>query len=115
MKKLLFISFLLISALAFSQKTQHGLELNDSHSIAKISAYPNPFSTSTTISFASKKNQTIDFVVKNLLGKTVYHKPVQVKIGYNNFLFSRNNLKRGMYIYTIHTQHNVISKRLIIK
>lgn len=104
-KKLLFVTILCISSIGFSQVK----------SMDKLLASPNPFSNSTTISFNSTNKQAIIFVVRNVLGKTVYSKKVIVKKGKNAIFFERNNLKSGMYIYTIQSKKEVISKRFVIK
>lgn len=103
-KKLLFISFLLLSINAFSQK-----------SIEQLHAAPNPFQTSTSIQFSSASSQKVIFIVKNVLGKTIYKEQFNAKKGKNKFPFYRNNLKSGMYIYTITSRKEMHSKRFVIR
>lgn len=105
LKKILFIVFLGITSLGFSQeKTIEGL-----------SAAPNPFTNSTKIKFSSNNTSIVFFSVKNVLGKTVYRKKVQVKAGKNSIPFYKGKLPVGMYIYSIRSKHKTISKRLVIK
>lgn len=104
-KKLLFISLLFISVIAFSQEK----------SMNKLLASPNPFTNSTNVSFKSKNKQVVVFSVRNVLGKTIYSKKITVDKGLNSILFYRDNLKSGMYIYTIQSNKEVISKRFVIK
>jgi hypothetical protein len=104
-KKILFILFLSITSLGFSQQK----------SIDDLSAAPNPFTSATKISFTSNAKTTIFFTVKNVLGKTVFKKSLQVKSGKNSIPFYRNDLSAGMYIYSIQDKEKVISKRLVIK
>ena len=80
-----------------------------------LHAYPNPFVTETTISFHSSTNRPALLVVKNLLGNIVYSKKISTYNGKNNFVFYKDNLESGMYIYTIQTTSESISKRLVIK
>jgi len=103
-KKILFILFLLITTVGFSQK-----------SITKLSASPNPFVTETKINFNSETNQTITFNVRNILGRTVYTKKIKVKKGKNSIPFSKNNLRSGVYIYAIQNKKQLVSKRFVIK
>lgn len=103
-KKILFILFLLITTVGFSQK-----------SITKLSASPNPFVTETKINFNSETNQTITFNVRNILGKTVFTKKYKIKKGKNSIPFSKNNLRSGMYIYAIQNKKQLVSKRFVIK
>lgn len=116
-KKLLFILF----AFTFMQISAQGNVLaihKDKKplvSIKKVSAYPNPFTTNTKISFVTTKFQTIKFSIKNLLGKTVYTEEIEAEEGKNIIPFYRNSLKKGMYIYTLQSENEVVSKRLIAK
>lgn len=104
-KKILFILFLSITSLGFSQEK----------SIDGLSAAPNPFTNSTKISFTSNSASTIFFSVKNVLGKTVYKKNIEIKIGKNSIPFYKNNLPAGMYIYSIKGKKKTVSKRLVIR
>ena len=103
-KKVLFILFLFISTVGFSQK-----------SLTKLSAAPNPFVNQTKITFVSDSNQTITLNVKNILGKTVYSRRHKVKKGKNLIPFSKNDLRSGMYIYALQNSKELVSKRFVIK
>jgi len=119
MKKLLFIIFLLFFTFSFAQqneKTSDVITKSISQTtLSSVSAYPNPFNITTKINFQSTKVQLVEFTIKNLLGKTVYSEHVNTKIGYNSLLFNRDNLIKGMYIYTLQTKTDIISKRLILR
>ena len=104
-KKILFILLLTISSLGFSQEK----------SIDGLSAAPNPFSNSTNINFTSTSESKVIFSVKNILGKTVFKKTYTSEKGKNSFLFFKNDLLVGMYIYSIQDKNNMISKRFVIK
>ncbi len=103
-KKLLLIFFLCFATVGFSQK-----------SLQKLAAAPNPFYSTTTISFQSTTKQPVLLVIKNVLGKTVFKKVYPAKIGENKISFNRNNLQSGMYIYAIRSRKEVVSKRFVIK
>ncbi len=119
MKKLLLITLLLFFSYSFAQQPEknNGDATNNVPQVTllSVSAYPNPFSAETSISFRLTKSQTIEFTVKNLLGTTVYAEQINASAGYNSFPFSRNSLTKGMYIYSLQTGGEIISKRLIIK
>ncbi len=119
MKKLLFISFLLIFTFSFAQQNEDSslvsYKKKSPTTISSVTAYPNPFSTKTRINFSSTKEQLVEFTVKNLLGKTVYREIIKVNIGYNTLLFNRNDITKGMYIYSLQTDADLISKRLVIR
>ncbi|WBX74325.1 T9SS type A sorting domain-containing protein [Tenacibaculum pacificus] len=103
-KKILFF-LLLITISSFSQQK----------SIDKLVASPNPFVNNTTIFVNSTSKQAVILTVRNILGKTVYSKQVDVINGRNSILFNRNDLKSGMYIYAIQSNKEIISKRFVIK
>lgn len=104
-KKVLFISFLFLFTVGFSQEK----------SISNLTAHPNPFSESTTISFESKQEQGVFLIIKNVLGKTVFRKGYYTASGKKTIVFERNDLKPGMYIYAIQSENGVISKRFVVK
>ncbi|WP_298881082.1 T9SS type A sorting domain-containing protein [uncultured Polaribacter sp.] len=104
-KKILFILFLSITTLGFSQEK----------TIEDLSAAPNPFTNYTNIIFTSTTNSEINFTVKNVLGKTVFKQKVKTKSGKNSIPFYKNNLPTGMYIYSIQNNKKIISKRFVIR
>lgn len=119
MKKLLLITFLLFFSFSFAQQSEKN-NVDPSKNIPQVtllsvSAYPNPFISDTSINFRSVKAQTIVFSIKNLLGTTVYEEQVNAASGNNTIAFNRNNLTKGMYIYSLQTDVEIVSKRLIIK
>lgn len=104
-KKLLFILFLSVASIGFSQEK----------SIESLSAAPNPFTNHTKITFNSTSNSTVIFTVLNVLGKTVYKEDLKATIGDNSFSFEKGNLLSGIYVYTIQNKESIISKRFVIK
>lgn len=104
-RKILLISSLLLSVVGFSQKK----------TITRLKATPNPFKNTTVVSFKSSTNQSLFISVKNVLGKTIFNEELKAKKGKNSFSFDRNDLKSGMYIYTVQSTKEVISKRFVIK
>ena len=119
MKKLLLLFFLLVFAISYSQeneKNNFGTSKKETPvTITAVSAYPNPFNARTRINFRSTKDQVIEFTVKNLLGKTVYQESFDAKTGYNAIPFIRNDIPKGMYIYSLQTEVDLISKRMVIR
>lgn len=123
MKKILFIIVILTTTFVFGIANSNILKLDNSvilnsqipPTITEIIATPNPFSVKTTIFFISNKDQEITFTVKNLLGKTVFSNKLNVQSGENQFDFYKNDLNPGMYLYSLQTTNEIISKRLVIK
>lgn len=107
-KKILFILFLSVSFVAFSQdKVEKTIE--------SLSAAPNPFTNSTKITFTAKEKTDVYFTVKNVLGKTVFNKTIKTEIGKNTFPFYKEDLATGIYIYSIRDKKKTTSKRFVIK
>lgn len=104
-KKILLIFFFFTTTYFFAQEK----------SVSNLMATPNPFSTSTVISFESNQEQGVFLIVKNVLGKTVFRKGYYTQQGKKEIIFHRNDLAPGMYIYAIQSRKNVISKRFVIK
>lgn len=120
MKKLLLITFLLFTTLSFAQQydkqNKNVIEKNKTIlTLTSITASPNPFNVRTNIRFQSSKNQKIEFSVKNLLGKKIYSQHIEAKTGLNKITFEKNSLIKGMYIYTLQSETEIASKRLVIK
>ncbi|MCF6279081.1 MAG: T9SS type A sorting domain-containing protein [Flavobacteriaceae bacterium] len=114
MKKILFITLLFIYVSAFAQQTQEKNAVNQK-TILKVTSSPNPFTDYTQIYFYNKKDQKVLLIVKNLLGKTVYTYRFNSKKGNNSIPFYRDGLVSGIYIYSIQTDEEIISKRLVIR
>ncbi|WP_299017784.1 T9SS type A sorting domain-containing protein [uncultured Polaribacter sp.] len=108
-KKILFIAFLSVSSIGFSQNNV------EKKTIVGLSAAPNPFTNTTKISFTANTNTAVFFTVKNVLGKTVYKKTMKAIKGKNTIPFYKNNLASGMYIYSIRDNRKTTSKRFVIK
>lgn len=123
MKKILLTLILILNALVYevSANTPVGLDwfpitaIQSEPTISAIMASPNPFSVKTTIFFVSTKDQEVTFTLKNLLGKTVFSDKLEVQKGENQFDFYKNDLNPGMYLYSLQTSSEIISKRLVIK
>lgn len=105
LKKLLFTLFLTVSAIGFSQ----------SKTIEKLSAAPNPFATSTNITFNANNVSKITLNVRNVLEKIVFKKEYTTKIGKNSIAFYKDDLATGIYIYSIRDKKDILSKRFVIK
>ena len=120
MKRLLFFSLFFIGLLTATGQTvetvssERNIGQTD-HSIVQVAAYPNPFNVKTTISFYSNYAQEVYFELKNVLGKRVYRIKYNASEGDNTIELTRDNLPMGMYIYSLQTDTEIISKRLVIK
>jgi len=117
MKILFLTTFLVFSSLCFAQRNgRYNNVLKDNKiTITSITAIPNPFTLKTTIRFKSTTSQPVAFSVKNLLGKKIHSQHINAETGLNSIVFEKNNLIKGMYIYTLQSETEIISKRLVIQ
>ncbi len=115
-KKLLFILIVTLSTTVFAQQEEPNTVVKDTTMVLKnIVASPNPFSVTTKIKFYAHKSFELEFSVKDLIGNTVYFKKYTTKKGANYIPFYRDKLDSGIYIYSIKTNSEVVSKRIVIK
>lgn len=119
MKKLLFITlFIFLTAPVIAQQHTWGTKVVKNvvpKTLTVVTAYPNPFSTATRINFTSTERQKVTFIVRNLLGKTVFIERINATKGKNYIPFKRDDLQNGMYIYSLQTDTEIVSKRLVIR
>jgi glucuronoarabinoxylan endo-1,4-beta-xylanase len=86
--------------------------VNDLNGLNKGSAtiichpnYPNPFATSTTLSFSLKENQQIWLKVSDITGKTIRREPLGSLLpGEHQVTFYRKNLGSGLYFYKVENE-----------
>ncbi len=106
-------------SIVFSQNSESNIttkvQLPQGKTISNVSAFPNPSNNKTLVSFDSTLEQTVFFEVKNVLGKSVYKQKHIAISGLNEISFQKENLTAGMYIYSIQTDTEIVSKRLVIK
>ncbi len=116
-KLLLLILTLFVSSVLFAQYDKNNAARLESEPnwIHQVSAYPNPFVDHTKIMFHSSVEQHIYFEVKNILGKSIFRTDFTSKQGLNEIIFQRDNIEKGMYIYSLQTDNEIISKRLVVR
>lgn len=118
---LLVIGFFLLTSVFYAQNSEDvsvafaKVQFSEGKTLAQVSAYPNPFTVKSVITFHSSVAQHVVFELKNVLGKSVYKQKMLATIGENEISVSRDNLAGGMYIYSLQTDNEVISKRLVIR
>lgn len=115
-KLLLFIFLILISSSVLAQQKEENEVVRDSTTVIKdIVALPNPFSVTTKIKFQAQSELEIEFSVKDLIGNIVHFQKYTTKKGLNMIPFYRDKLSSGIYIYSIKTNTEIISKRIVVK
>lgn len=82
----------------------------------KLSNYPNPFNSSTIISFTLTRNSHVIIKIYDVLGREVKEIANDYYTeGYHSINFKENNLSSGMYLLRLITNENVITKKMILQ
>lgn len=94
---------LTIEDLSFSKATQLSIDefiLEDNKAIA----LPNPMISNTDIYFKANQLETVEFMIYNQLGKTVYKADVDTNIGENKIALTSESLSTGLYFCKINSK-----------
>lgn len=75
---------------------------------------PNPANGLTEIPVTMPVSGLVDLKVSDLIGKVVYSTRVAAQKGMNSIPVNTSAMRKGIYVYTVTTGANSISKRMII-
>ncbi len=78
-----------------------------------ISAYPNPFTTSTAIEFALNGNSKIQISIFNAIGEEVYQFEETYDQGTHNISWSPSHLPGGLYFAVLRTEEGVSVVKMV--
>jgi len=77
--------------------------------------YPNPFKNQTNIDVRIEKTSSLSIEIKTILGQLVYkHHAGQVQPGTHIFTIDGSNLQAGIYLYTIKTPQQSVTRKMIV-
>ncbi|MEA3432534.1 MAG: T9SS type A sorting domain-containing protein [candidate division WOR-3 bacterium] len=80
-----------------------------------ITAYPNPFNSTATISFGLPKDSYVTIRVFNLTGCEVTTLiDGKLQAGWKNVRFDGSYLSSGIYFVSMQTQHYLAVKRIVL-
>jgi hypothetical protein len=88
--------------------------VNEQNNVTKFSNSPNPFSTSTIISFTANETSKYAFKVYDVTGKVVHASNVTATTGNNTIAFDRKGLGAGVYFYSLTDGKNTVSNKMVI-
>lgn len=90
------------------------LALLDGMQFKLFSNYPNPFNTSTIISYQLNEQSVVKIKIYDLLGKLVMVVDEGPKnVGYHRFIWDASNISSGIYIYSLETNQGVKAKKCV--
>jgi serine protease AprX len=82
----------------------------------EVSAYPNPFTGSTTISYALAQDGPVSVEVFNTMGAKVQTLVLGTEAaGQHQVRFDAAKLARGTYLFKVKTGETVTTKRLVVQ
>lgn len=76
--------------------------------------YPNPFTRSTKIIYNVTRSQYVELVIYNMVGSLVMKQNIPSIIGENTYEVSGNQLKSGVYFYTLSDGKKTVTKRMSV-
>jgi flagellar hook assembly protein FlgD len=83
--------------------------------VGKMLNYPNPFRTTTTISFSLSHFDHVSIRVYNIFGDVVFTLIDQeLSVGVHSVTLDASTLSKGIYYYTFKTASSVETKRLVL-
>jgi hypothetical protein len=94
---------------------QHSEAITSSSSFNLLNNYPNPFNPATTINYTIEKDDHVNLVVYDVLGRQVLELVnEQQKAGDHSIKFSAVNLSSGIYYCRLQTTNSVKTNKMIL-
>jgi hypothetical protein len=106
-----------IQLFGYKQYLQYGAVENESYvnDFILYQNYPNPFNPVTKIEYKLQQATEIKFLVVNVLGETVFEKSYGYQLPGNYKIdFDGAGLSSGVYLYSIFTDENKLSRKMIL-
>ena len=77
--------------------------------------YPNPFNPSTNISFSIPEAQKVSLILYDMLGRQIDVLTQGLhSAGEHSYRFNAAKLASGVYVYQLHTNSGVFSKKMTL-
>ena len=77
--------------------------------------YPNPFNGSTSIDIKLNRDARINIEITNMLGQSVNSISEQLTAGPHTIALNADNLKAGIYFYTVKTSNYEVTNKMIVQ
>ncbi|MEA3478765.1 MAG: T9SS type A sorting domain-containing protein [Bacteroidota bacterium] len=82
--------------------------------ISTIMCYPNPFTTSTTLSYVLDKPENVQFTIYTLQGQIVFMMQERQDKGEHSVIWNAAGLPAGLYITQFQAGNNIVSRKLLL-
>jgi hypothetical protein len=87
---------------------------NVSSSVNRLSVWPNPFNDKATVLFTSTVEAPMTEKLTDILGRTIWTRPMQVVMGTNQSTIDRSTLPSGIYFYSIGNGQSFATQKVVI-
>jgi hypothetical protein len=88
---------------------------NNNTSFNTLSVTPNPFNSSSTLSFVAEKEESYTVTITNIIGAVVATKNVAATVGTNEVKIERNGLAAGVYVISLSNGKFTEPRRIVIQ
>lgn len=103
------------ASLEFSRETTVGLAVHEKRSSGQGTLYPNPARSSTTLRLDLDQAQDFRVEVMNMIGQVVRHIPVSGRTGSHEIRVDLGGLPGGIYLVSVKTDRNLMTRKLVIE
>ena len=90
------------------------VEMYNSHRFSLLQNFPNPFNGKTTIQFNTPFVEDVELSITDIFGRKVYTRIISSVIGLNSIDIDEN-LSSGIYLYSIQTKQELLSKSMVVR
>lgn len=88
--------------------------ITENQTLANLIAYPNPFTSSTTLEFNATETKNISISILDVVGRTVKNIPTKkLQSGENKITIDLTELNNGIYFCQINSVENLQTIKLI--
>lgn len=101
--------------ITYNQTCTVGLDDAANKEFNSMSVVPNPFSSSSTLSFIAEKDENYTVTITNIIGAVVATKNVSATVGPNEVKIERNGLAAGVYIVNLSNGKATEPRRIVIQ
>ncbi|MFH0894203.1 MAG: T9SS type A sorting domain-containing protein [Bacteroidota bacterium] len=91
-----------------------GISGNTVYSFEVMQNSPNPFISTTEISYTVPHAQDVDFKITSILGQVQHQEVLKAKNGKNTFVFNAKKLQSGVYFYTLTSKGQKVTHRMVV-